>query len=142
MERAKSQKKNTPLWAALALTAALLLGMALRLPVSDRAGAGEALTRDMAEDFDMYVHNAVSAALDGVRSMDKVYRLPESQLVAPEPEQALFGSTSDPAAIGELLEGELPMRSGELTVALRRSGDRWQVVWSGELASALSGGAL
>ncbi len=55
------------------------------------------------DSYDMYMTNQISDALDGVLSVDKVYWLNEWDLIAPEPNQACFGSTTDPADMEAVL---------------------------------------
>ena len=47
--------------------------------------------------YGMYVNNLNSRALDGLMAVKKVYWLPEDTTVAPLPDPACFGSSTDPA---------------------------------------------
>lgn len=61
------------------------------------SGTKEAVSQEKAADasfmdkYDMYITNAISDALDGVLSVDKVYWLSDSDQVAPEPNPACYG---------------------------------------------------
>lgn len=89
--------------------------MALYLPAGEGKTQGPALEAGLGDSFDMYVHNAVSAALDGVYTIEKVYRLSETEPVAPEPDQGLFGSTGDPEEIRALLSSAEKLLDGQET---------------------------
>ena len=56
------------------------------------------------DQFDMAVGNAVSDALDGVLTIDKVYLLAEDTKIAPKPNPAQVGETSNPADMAPILE--------------------------------------
>ena len=68
---------------------------------------------NLLERFDNYIVNLTSTALDGIFKVEKVYMLSDSDQVAPEPDQSLFGTTSDPSdlqfalnAVRHRLDGE------------------------------------
>lgn len=66
--------------------------------------------------YDMYINNGISNALEGVLSIDKVYWLSDSDLIAPEPDQSKFGSTADPSSLDWLLEDAAEILEGQETV--------------------------
>ena len=68
---------------------------------------------DLVGKLDVFMNNAASDALENVAYIRKIYTIPESDLVAPKPDQSKFGSTTDPAVVqavvdsaAELLEGQ------------------------------------
>ena len=68
---------------------------------------------DLVGKLDVFMNNAASDALENVAYIKKIYAIPESDLVAPKPDQSKFGSTTDPAVVqavvdsaSELLEGQ------------------------------------
>ena len=66
--------------------------------------------------FDMNMHNAVSTALEGVLSLEKVYWLKDSDLVAPRPDPARYGQTDDPSQLQWLLDQAQPLLDGQDTL--------------------------
>lgn len=56
------------------------------------------------DNFDVFITNSISNAVEGVLSVEKVYMLSDSDQVAPEPDQAKFGKTSDPKSMQWLLD--------------------------------------
>ena len=68
---------------------------------------------DPVRTLDVFMNNSASDALENVAYIRKIYTIPESDLVAPKPDQSKFGSTTDPAVVqavvdsaAELLEGQ------------------------------------
>ena len=53
--------------------------------------------------FEVYVNNASSEALDGIIPIKKRYQLSEDLVVAPEPDQSLFGTATSPDELEDLL---------------------------------------
>lgn len=54
--------------------------------------------------FDVFVTNTIANAVEGVLAVEKIYMLSDSDQVAPEPNQAKFGKTSDPATLKQILD--------------------------------------
>ena len=63
--------------------------------------------------FDQFVTNSVSDALEGVLSIEKSYWLSDSDLVAPEPDQDNYGSTTDAAQLQALIDGAAELLDGQ-----------------------------
>lgn len=67
----------------------------------------------MMEKFDMFVTNTLSDALDGILSVEKVYWLNDSDLVAPEPDPDCFGETGNPADLVPVIEAASKLLDGQ-----------------------------
>ena len=87
----------------LVLTLGILAVVALGSAGSAVSGTtGEKL--ELADQFDLYMTNVTSEALEGIRSVKKVYWLRDSDVVAPEPNPDGYGETDDPEDLKEILE--------------------------------------
>ena len=75
-----------------------------------------ALSAALGADFDSEANNAKSAVLDGLTYIRKIYRIGENDLVAPAPDPARFGTTTDPAVIRALIEDSAMLLEGQDTV--------------------------
>ena len=62
-----------------------------------------ARSRDILDQFDNFITNTASNALEGVMHVEKVYALDDSVQVAPEPNQANYGTTTDPASLQSVI---------------------------------------
>ena len=62
--------------------------------------------------YEQYVNNLISASLEGLVTMPKVYRLSESTVVAPVPNQAGFGTSKNAADTAAVLEEAAPLLAG------------------------------
>ncbi len=74
----------------------------LGTPASVTSASGSDLA--VMDKYDMYITNQISAALDGVFAVDKVYWLNDYDLIAPEPDQSRFGSAADASSLQWLLD--------------------------------------
>ena len=99
--------------AALALTALLVTGMVLIFGNGTTSSAGAASDVTIMDKFDMFMTNQVSNALDGVLSIEKVYWLSDTDLVAPEPNPAGYGTAASAAELGWLLEEAKDLIGGQ-----------------------------
>ena len=63
--------------------------------------------------YDMAITNQLSASMDGILSIDKVYWLRDEDVVAPEPNQKLFGETKNPADIAKVIEAAQELLDGQ-----------------------------
>lgn len=81
-----------------------------------RSTVQEAGSADMMDRFDMFMTNEISDALDGVMAVKKVYWLSDADLVAPEPNQANYGTASSAGELGWLLEAAEPLLDGQDTL--------------------------
>lgn len=66
--------------------------------------------------YKKYITNTLAEVLDGVLAIDKVYWLSDDELVAPEPNQNLFGTVRDPAQLQWLLEDAAKLLNGQKTL--------------------------
>ena len=98
---------------ALSLAALLWVLLSVHPGTGSAAVTGQKSVFDASARVDRFVTNAAGTALDGIAVIKKVYTIPETDLVAPRPNEAMFGETTDPAVIqavidsaGELLDGQ------------------------------------
>ena len=70
-------------------------------PATVTGGVSNAAIMDK---FDMYITNQVSNALDGILDIKKVYWLSDTDLVAPKPNPAGYGTAGKPEELNWLLE--------------------------------------
>ena len=63
--------------------------------------------------FHTELTNRFSASLEGILDIKKIYWLSDDDLVAPEPNQANFGTTTDPSTLGWLLEEAQELLDGQ-----------------------------
>ena len=95
----------------LGCTVGVLLSVALGgNTVSQGATGGNLAVLDR---YDMAITNQLSSSMDGILAIDKVYWLRDEDVVAPEPDQALFGKTLDPQEITTLLESAQDLLDGQ-----------------------------
>ena len=64
---------------------------------------GVSETSAVLDNFDMYMTNVTSEALEGVLAIDKVYWLQEEDPVAPRPDPRKYGTTLDPKDLEPVL---------------------------------------
>lgn len=87
-----------------AVTLALLSSIVLMSGSQTAAAKGSISNVTIMDKFDMFMTNEVSNALEGVLSIKKVYWLSDSDIVAPKPDAANYGTASSPAELMWLLE--------------------------------------
>ena len=98
---------------------ALMLMWYLSSLGSTSEAAVSTLSAGIVEKYDVYANNANAITLDGIVPIKKVYklgRLTRDQLVAPEPDQALFGESDDPAVIQAVIDSAVELMDGQTTV--------------------------
>ena len=71
---------------------------------------------DLPHNLDVYLNNAYADALDGVAYIKKIYTIPESATVAPRPNPAAFGETTDPAVIQAVIAEAAELLDGQQTL--------------------------
>lgn len=65
------------------------------------------------DQFDNYITNMKSTALEGIIQVEKIYMLSDSNQVAPEPNQDLYRITQNPADLQPVLDAVQERLSGE-----------------------------
>ncbi|MBQ9412138.1 MAG: phosphodiester glycosidase family protein [Oscillospiraceae bacterium] len=92
-------------------------------PAVPRSAAG------VVRSYDGFVDRLTAAALENLRPVPKIYRLPEDTVTAPLPDAACFGESDDPADTAEvlarasaLLDGQETLWNPEIPIA------RWSTV--------------
>ena len=68
---------------------------------------------EIMEEYDAQITNSMSAALDGVVEIEPIYRLNDSDLIAPEPNPDCYGETDDPATLQWLLDEAAELLDGQ-----------------------------
>lgn len=99
--------------ASLALTAVLLYMLLTSSGNPETQAQAAAANAVIMDKYDMQMNNAISEALDGVLSIEKVYWLSDSDLIAPEPNQDCYGTTDDPSTLGWLIEEAQKLLDGQ-----------------------------
>lgn len=102
--------------AALCVLSAVFLTNALLGGLWSRTTPESTGNSVLMDKFDMYMTNEISKALDGVLSVEKVYWLSDSDLVAPEPDQSRFGTADDASSLQWLLDEAQELLDGQDTL--------------------------
>lgn len=107
--------KITWLLLMVGMVAALVLLFGMPTYIGVPAGSAQKTESGAAimDQFDMYLNNQLSEALDGVVAMEKSYWLNDADQVAPEPDQSKYGETDDPSTLGWLLEDAKQILGGQ-----------------------------
>ena len=105
----------------LCIPCVLLTVMALGVFVlgsgeTGKSGQNFGASYPVMDRYNTYATNVISDALDGVLSIQKVYWLSDSDLVAPEPDQNCYGEATDPAGLSWLLEDAAALLDGQDTL--------------------------
>ena len=114
-------KKRKWLRVLLYLVSVLATGAVLTWGVSHvglpKPAAGpETFQKTLIRDYERRVTNQISAALEGVLDIEKVYWLNDSDRIAPEPDPDKFGVTRDPAQLQPILEQAAGLLDGQTTL--------------------------
>ena len=99
--------------ASLSLVAVLMGHMVVNIGSGSAAADRGASDVAIMDRFDMLMTNEISNALDGVLSIEKVYWLSDSDLVAPKPNPACYGAAQNPAELTWLLEEAADLIDGQ-----------------------------
>ena len=71
---------------------------------SGSSASGNSRNLAIMQRHDMYMTNSISAALDGIVTIEPIYVLYDEDLTAPKPNPSCAGKTDDPTSLGWLLE--------------------------------------
>ena len=96
--------------------AAGMMGWFLSSTGSESRTVADSVSASIMSKFNMYVNNASSEALDGIVPIKKVYTLAEDLIVAPEPNQSLFGKAASPAELDPVIADAAKLLDGQDTV--------------------------
>ena len=93
--------------------------------------AKERVPLNFTEAYERNVNNLSATAMDGIIAIPKSYQLPEDTVIAPKPDPANFGSSSDPRDTIPILEKAAELLNGDRTIwspdiEIRRDSD---VLW-------------
>ena len=95
----------------LGCTVFALLSVALGGNIVSQGATGGNMA--VLDRYDMAIANQLSASMDGILSIDKIYWLRDEDVVAPEPNQTLFGETKNPADIAKVIEAAQELLDGQ-----------------------------
>lgn len=98
------------------LVTVLMLAWFIRSTGSEAVSAGESVSASIMSKFEMFVNNSSADALDGITPIKKIYTLPEDLVVAPEPDQSLFGTASSPAELESVIASAAQLMDGQETM--------------------------
>ena len=94
------------------LTAGMLAILLMDVTTSASVGTKQSKAK-ITDQFDMYMTNKVSDALDGILAVEKVYWLNDEDMVAPEPNPDLYGETQNPAEMQEVIDRAQKLLDGQ-----------------------------
>lgn len=97
---------------SILLTAGMLAVLLMGMTTAGTSGTKQTKAK-ITEQFDMYMTNTVSDALEGVLAVEKVYWLKDEDMVAPEPNPDLYGETQNPADLQEVIDRAQKLLDGQ-----------------------------
>lgn len=100
---------------ACALTAVMLYWSVLHVGNPISSVHMEVPKVDLMAQYDKYMTNNISSALEGVLAIEKVYWLNDTDQIAPKPDQSKFGSARDPKELQWLLDEAAGLLDGQTT---------------------------
>ena len=89
---------------AMSLTISILNWSIFHIGVPGESANAGSMELAIMDRYDMQMTNQISSALEGVLSIEKVYWLNDDDLIAPEPNQEKFGTTTDPSSMQPFLD--------------------------------------
>ena len=102
--------------ASCGLTAALLAWSLLHAGNPISTVQPESPQIALMDQYDKYMTNGISSALDGILSIEKVYWLNDTDQIAPKPDQSKFGVSQDPGELQWLLDEAAGLLDGQTTL--------------------------
>ena len=120
---ARRERAETPVKGILAavftvLTIFTFLWIGVNIhPDSGTSTAAKAQNNlNLTSKLDVYVNNAASDALGDLTYIKKIYKIAETDTVAPKPNAAAFGTTTDPAVVQGVIDAAAELLDGQQTV--------------------------
>ena len=120
---ARRERAETPVKGILAavftvLTIFTFLWIGVNIhPDSGTSTAAKAQNNlNLTSKLDVYVNNAASDALGDLTYIKKIYKISETDTVAPKPNAAAFGTTTDPAVVQGVIDAAAELLDGQQTV--------------------------
>ncbi len=117
------EKNRKVIKAVMGLVCVGVCALMLMWYISSLGNTSEAavstVSAGIVDKYNVYANNANALTLDGIVPIKKVYklgRLTRDQLVAPEPDQALFGESDDPTVIQAVIDSAVELMDGQTTV--------------------------
>ena len=100
----------------IALTAVLLVNVLFGSGSAEQSAAAAAADVSLMDDYNAFIAEEVSNAVEEAKSVKKVFWIDEDALVAPEPNQECYGQTEDPASLQWLLDEAADLLDGQETL--------------------------
>ncbi len=97
----------------LALTLGILQSLVYTQGTGPQAQGNARVDAGILDRQEMLLAGELSAALEGVVSIEKKYWLRDQDLIAPEPDPSCYGTTDDPAQLAALIEKAAPLLQGQ-----------------------------
>ena len=117
-ERAQSPVKTliAAVFGVLTLLALCWVGVNIH-PDSGTATAAKVQNNlNLTSKLDVYINNAASDALSDLTYIKKIYKIAETDTVAPKPDANAFGTTTDPAVVQAVIADAEELLDGQQTV--------------------------
>lgn len=117
-ERAQSPVKSliAAVFGVLTLLALCWVGVNIH-PDSGTATAAKVQNNlNLTSKLDVYINNAASDALSDLTYIKKIYKIAETDTVAPKPDANAFGTTTDPAVVQAVIADAEELLDGQQTV--------------------------
>lgn len=117
-EKTQSPAKNVLafVFGVLAVFALCWLSMNVRTGADTSTGMSMQSNLNLTSKLDVFVNNAASDALGDLAYIKKIYTIPETDTVAPKPDESAFGTTTDPAVIESVIASAAELLDGQETV--------------------------
>ena len=120
---ARRERAETPAKSILAAVFAVLtvftffwIGVNIHPDSGTSTAAGAQNNLNLTSKLDVYVNNAASDALGDLTYIKKIYKIAETDTVAPKPNAAAFGTTTDPAVVQGVIDAAAELLNGQETV--------------------------
>ena len=109
-------KAVATVFSVLVVLCVLWVGMSIHPDTGTGTAAATEKTLNLAERLDVYMNNAASDALSNLTYIKKVLTIPESDLVAPMPDQSKFGETTDPMVVQAIVDEAAELLDGQTLI--------------------------